>query len=89
MPFILSFKMYKTFIQRCRYRVEASCTSKCCSYLLSGTDKMQKLICKTAGLSLAASVEPLDHHRHVASLRLSIGINLVDVYLNWSVYPLS
>ena len=30
-------------------------------------DKLQKRICKTAGLSLAASMGPLVHHRNVAS----------------------
>ena len=31
-------------------------------------DKLQKRICRTVGLSLAASLEPLAHHRNVASL---------------------
>ena len=31
-------------------------------------DKLQKRICRTIGLSLAASLEPLAHHRNVASL---------------------
>ena len=31
-------------------------------------DKLQKQICRTAGPSLAASLEPLAHHRNVASL---------------------
>ena len=33
-------------------------------------DKIQKRICRTVGLSLAASLEPLAHHRNVASLSL-------------------
>ena len=33
-------------------------------------DKLQKLICRTAGPSLDASLEPLAHHRNVASLSL-------------------
>ena len=33
-------------------------------------DKLQKRICKTAGHSLAASLEPLAHHWKVASLTL-------------------
>ena len=33
-------------------------------------EKLQKQICRTAGLSLAASFEPLAHHRNVASLCL-------------------
>ena len=32
-------------------------------------DKLQKRICRTVGLSLAASLEPLAHRRIVASLR--------------------
>ena len=32
-------------------------------------DKLQKQICRTVGPSLAASLEPLAHRRHVASLR--------------------
>ena len=31
-------------------------------------DKLQKRICMTVGHSLGASLEPLDHHRNVASL---------------------
>ena len=33
-------------------------------------DKLQKRICKTVGSSLAASLEPLTHHRNVASSSL-------------------
>ena len=33
-------------------------------------DKLQKRICKIVGPSLAASLEPLAHHRNVASLSL-------------------
>ena len=33
-------------------------------------DKLRKRICRTVGLSLAASLEPLAHHRNVASLSL-------------------
>ena len=51
--------------------------------LLEMLDKLQKRICKTAAPSLAASQEPLAYCRNVASLSLSIGITLVDVYLNW------
>ena len=34
-------------------------------------DKLQKQICRTVGLSLATSLEPLAHHRNLASLSLS------------------
>ena len=33
-------------------------------------DKLQKRICRTVGPSLVASLEPLGHHRNVASLSL-------------------
>ena len=33
-------------------------------------NKLQKQICSTVGHSLAASLEPLAHHRNVASLSL-------------------
>ena len=46
-------------------------------------DKLQKWICRIVGPSLAASLEPLAHHRNVASLVFSIGITLVDIHLNW------
>ena len=39
----------------------------CCLELL---DKLQKRICRTVGPSLAASLEPLAHHRNVAGLSL-------------------
>ena len=62
-----------------------------CSHVWAGApscylellDKLQKRICRTAGLSLAAFLEPLAHRRNVASLSFSIGIALVDVYLKW------
>ena len=37
------------------------------SYYLKLLDKLQKLICRTVGPSLAASLEPLGHRRNVAS----------------------
>ena len=40
-------------------------------------EKLQKLICRTVGPSLAASLEPLAHHRNVVRL------SLFYVYLNW------
>ena len=47
-------------------------------YFLELLNKLQKRIFRTVGPSLAASLEPLAHHRNVASFRY-----LVDVYLNW------
>ena len=40
------------------------------SYYLKLLDKLQKRICRTVGPSLAASLEPLAHHRNVACLSL-------------------
>ena len=40
------------------------------SRFLELLDKLQKRICSTVGPSLAASLEPLAHHRNVASLSL-------------------
>ena len=53
------------------------CMEYCCniwagapSCYLELLDKVQKRICRTVGPSLAASLEPLAHHRNVASLSL-------------------
>ena len=53
------------------------CMEYCChvwagapSCYLDLLDKLQKWICRIAGPSLAASLEPLAHHRNVASLSL-------------------
>ena len=53
------------------------CMEHCChiwvgapSCYLELSDKLQKQICRSVGPSLAASLEPLDHHQNVASLSL-------------------
>ena len=53
------------------------CMEYCChvwasapSCYLELLDKLQKWICRIVGTSLAASLEPLAHHRNVASLSL-------------------
>ena len=53
------------------------CMEYCChvwtsapSCYLELLDKLQKRICRTAGPSFAASLEPLAHRRDVASLSL-------------------
>ena len=53
------------------------CMEYCChvwagapSCYLELLDKLQKRICRAVGPSLAASLEPLAHHRNVASLSL-------------------
>ena len=52
------------------------CMEYCChvlagshSWYLEFLDQLQKLICRTAGPSIAASLESLAHHRNVARLR--------------------
>ena len=61
--------LYKSTIQ--------PCMEYCChvwagapSCYLEFLDKLEKRICRTVGPSLAASLEPLAHHRNVASLSL-------------------
>ena len=53
------------------------CIEYCChiwagapSCYLELLDKLQKRICRTVGPSLAACLEPLAHHRNVASLKV-------------------
>ena len=61
--------LYKSTIRPCMkycYHVSAGAPS-CYLELL---DKLQKWICRTVGLSLAASLEPFAHHGNVASLSL-------------------
>ena len=66
------------------------CMEHCChiwvgapSWYLELLDSLQKQICRTAGHSLTASLEPLTHHRIVISLCFSIGVTLVDVLQGW------
>ena len=61
--------LYKSTIQPCM---------ECCCHVWAGAtschlellDKLQKLIYRAVRPSLAASLEPLAHHRNVASLSL-------------------
>ena len=49
-------------------------------------DKLQKQMCRTAGPLLAASFEPLAHHRNIASLSLFYWYYFditLNVHLNW------
>ena len=52
------------------YGILLSCLGWCPQLLLGILDKLQKLICRIVGPSLAASLEPLAHHQNVASLSL-------------------
>ena len=62
------------YLYKCTIR---SCMEYCChvwagapSWYLELLDKLQKRICRAVGPSLAACLEPLAHHRNVASLSL-------------------
>ena len=70
--------LYKSTIRPCMEYCCHICAPSCYLELL---DKLQKRICRTVGPSLAASLEPLAHHRNGTSF--SIGITLVDVLQNW------
>ena len=61
--------LYTSTIRPC---IEYCCHVWACapSCYLELLDKLQKWICQTFGPSLAASFEPLAHHRNVASLSL-------------------
>ena len=52
------------------YGILLSCLGWCPYYYLEFLEKLQKRICRTVGPSLATSLEPLTHHRNVASLSL-------------------
>ena len=52
------------------YGILLSCLGWCPKLLLDLLGKLQKLICRIVGPSLAASLEPLAHRRNVASLSL-------------------
>ena len=74
--------LYKSIIRPCIvycYHVWAGAPS----CYLESLDKLQKQMCRTTVPSLAASFEPLAHHRNVPGLSLFLGITLVDVHLNW------
>ena len=61
--------MYKSTICPClEYCCHVWAGAPSCYLELLG--KLQKRICRTAGPSLASSLEPLAHHRNVASLSL-------------------
>ena len=61
--------LYKSTICPCmEYCCQVWAGAPSCKFEL--LDKVQKRICRTVGPSLAASLEPLAHHRNVASLSL-------------------
>ena len=69
------------------------CMEYCChvwagapSWYLELLDNLQKQICRTVGPSLASSLEPLAHHRNVASSSLFYrycSVNVLENWLNW------
>ena len=61
--------LYKSTIWPCMEHCCHVLTGAPCCYL-ELLDKLQKRICRTAGPSLAASLEPLAHRQNVASLSL-------------------
>ena len=61
--------LYKSTIRPCMEYCCHVCDGASSCYL-ELLDKFQKRICRTAGPSLAASLEPLTHRRNVASLSL-------------------
>ena len=75
---IYSMKFVSPEVALYRYKSTIyPCMEYCChvwagapSCYLELLDKLQKQICRIVGPSLAASLEPLAHHRNVASLSL-------------------
>ena len=75
---ILSMKFFSPEVALYLYKSTIRpCMEYCChvwagapSCYLDLLDKLQKRICRIVGPSLAASLEPLAHHRNVASLSL-------------------
>ena len=75
----VSLYLYKSTICQCMeycFHVWAG-ASICYLELL---DKLQNRICRTAGLSLAASFEPLSHRRNVSSLSIFYRYYFLIVY---------
>ena len=75
---IRSLKFLSPEVAPCLYKsIIRPCMEYCChvwagapSCHLELLDKLEKRICRIVGPSLAASLEPLDHRRNVASLSL-------------------
>ena len=65
----VALHIYKSTIRPCmEYCSHASAGAPSCYFQL--LNKLQKRICRTVGPSLAASLEPLAHHRNKASSSL-------------------
>ena len=70
-PEVVRF-LYKSIIRPCmEYCCQVWAGARSC--YLELLDKLQKRICRTVGLSLAASLEPLAHCQNVACLSLFYG----------------
>ena len=80
--------LYKSTIRPCMEWCHVWAGAPSC--YLGLLDKLQKRICRTVGPSLAASLEPLAVHRHVASLSLSSQfLNLVMFFRTGSTVSTS
>ena len=75
--------LYKSNIQLCmEYCCQVWAGTPSCYLNILG--KLHKQVCKTVDSSIASFLEPLSLCQNVASQAIySIGINLVDVHLNW------
>ena len=74
--------LYKSTIRPCmEYCCHVWAGALSCYFEL--LDKLQKGICRTVGLSVAASLEPLAHRPNVATLSLFYRYSLVDVLQSW------
>ena len=62
--------LYKSTIRPCMEYCHVWAGAHSCYLELLDKLEKRKWICRTVGLSLAASLEPLTHHRNVASLSL-------------------
>ena len=88
---IRSMKFLSPEVALCFYKSTIRpCTEYCChiwdgapNCYLELLDKLQKLIFRTVGPSLTASLEPLAHCLNVASLSLFYRYHYVDVLQNW------
>ena len=88
MIFSITFLSLQVALYLCKSTIRP-CIEYCCHVwagaprcYLELMDKLQKRICRTVRLSLAASFEPLAHRRIVASLSHFYRY-LLDVHLNW------
>ena len=76
--FIRSIKLFTPEVALYLYKSSICAYMEYCCHVWAGArscylhllDKLEKQICTTVGSSLAASLEPLAHHRNVTCIRL-------------------